>query len=376
MNLIQFISNYIHDQSNQNRVYASIGTLFTLYSLFKIETKIRSLIDYFIINSQYILLFALVLVFLAYFTKRREQINWNRIRVVLNENILVLVVFFLIIGGFFYLKKEKTTQDDLRNHENLFQFDETKFNSINNDRIYLDTNFTEITNEFNENLQHIIKLTSKKLFNRSRLSKTNESLNYIDLELVYLWNYLNRTLPLFLKNVTILNKYNDDESYQTVDFLSYLTKSFAILFSIFISSYLTLKLVHKHDETVKKPAFIIRKESFSQTNDQPQPTIITSSTLTITNTIDTEEEILKQKLLKSINDDSTSTILNWLLFLGIQNYLNKFETNKPTTVTGNNLLNKLIQNHFKVSEAVFEFFLKNECNLLRRKRNFCSILIN
>ncbi len=364
MNLIQFISNYIHDQSNQNRVYASIGTLFTLYSLFKIESKIRSLIDYFIINSQYILLFALVLVFLAYFTKKREQINWNRIRVVLNENILVVVVFFLIIGSFFYLKKENSTQDDLRNHENLFQFDETKLNSINNDRIYLDTNFTEITNEFNENLQHIIKLASKKLSNRSRLSKTNESLNYIDLELVYLWNYLNRTLPLFLKNVTILNKYNDD-SYQTVDFLSYLTKSFAILFSIFISSYLTLKLVHKHDETVKKPAIIIRKESFSQTSEQPQPTIMTSSTLTInTNTIDTEEEILKQKLLKSINEDSTSTILNWLLFLGIQNYLNKFETNKPTTVTGSILLNKLIQNHFKVSEAVFEFFFSQKMNAI------------
>ena len=71
----------------------------------------------------------------------------------------------------------------------------------------------------------------------------------------------------------------------------------------------------------------------------------TTSVLTLTNE-EQEEELLKLNILKELSDDAASNVINWLLFLGLDNLLNDSKTNASNSLRLNQtkLVNKIIQN--------------------------------
>ena len=89
--------------------------------------------------------------------------------------------------------------------------------------------------------------------------KTNETQNgttpeqtYIDSEFIFLFNYLNRTLPFFFKNETVFVPQPEQDSTSGFfsQLASLLVQMLAVVVFVFVSSYLTLKLLSQ-EETMK-----------------------------------------------------------------------------------------------------------------------------
>lgn len=173
MNLVQVISNFFHslDESTQNNLLAGTGTLVTLYSLYKIEVKIRA----WLLGGPFLSLFLLValLVLLTWVFVSRDQffeffknVNVNQIKQMTADNVLVLLAFVLMIGCFFLVKKQHhqpITLDVRETGAQLFSIADLKKYDT---KFYLADNFTQLTDEFNANLQTLIKQLGKKLSQR------------------------------------------------------------------------------------------------------------------------------------------------------------------------------------------------------------------
>lgn len=402
------------EQSSHNRLMAAVGSMLTLYSLYRIDLKIRTSFIYLINLSlfNFLLLVAVVGLIALVLHKERvlrfiKNINFSQIKSFLIEHGLLISIFLLIIFGFFYSKKESITNEDIRNNLSIFQVDEL---FQNDNKIYLDDNFTQLTNEFNENLQTIIKMVHKKLSNRLKQTKillknnstvynetnnetaSNLNLNYIDSDYIYLFNYLNKTLPLFLNNQTIVESTSNESLIEEIG--NYVIKFVSLMIFVSLSSYTALKLLSQREElefkSTLKPKRIINsiilKDNECQTsttylnsienNAIKEPNIImsqslieiskpvdtkflhpfdfygsknllpkTTSVLTLTNE-EQEEELLKLNILKELSDDAASNVINWLLFLGLDNLLNDSKTNASNSLRLNQtkLVNKIIQN--------------------------------
>ena len=89
MNLIQIVSNYIHnmEQSSHNRLMAAVGSMLTLYSLYRIDLKIRTSFIYLINLSlfNFLLLVAVVGLIALVLHKERvlrfiKNINFSQIK--------------------------------------------------------------------------------------------------------------------------------------------------------------------------------------------------------------------------------------------------------------------------------------------------------
>jgi len=179
MNLVQIISNFIQiqDESTQSKLLAGCSAAVTLYSVYKIECKIRSAISFALGGSFLSMILVVILMgLLAWLFFHRKSlieflrnIDVNQIKKITADNILVFVVFILVIGGFFLLKKERPTTQDIReNGKQLFSIaDASKYDT----KIYLADNFTELSDEFNDNLHTFIKQLNKKLSQRKYIIK-------------------------------------------------------------------------------------------------------------------------------------------------------------------------------------------------------------
>ena len=223
-------------------------------------------------------------------------------------------------------------------------------------------------------------------------SASNLNMNYIDSEYIYLFNYLNKTLPLFLNNQTIVESISNESLIEEIG--NYVIKFVSLMIFVSLSSYTALKLLSQREElefkSTLKPKRIINsiilKDNECQTSTTylnsientaiKEPNIImsqslieiskpvdtkflhpfdfygsknllpkTTSVLTLTNE-EQEEELLKLNILKELSDDAASNVINWLLFLGLDNLLNDSKTNASNSLRLNQtkLVNKIIQN--------------------------------